>query len=293
MGKFINPFTDFGFKRLFGQEDSKIILIGFLNALFEGEFVVTDLEYRDKEQIDDQKDKRGVIYDIFCKTSDGKRYILEMQNKEQVYFEDRALYYASRGISKQGQKGVWNFQFDAVLGIYLLNFTKDVLQHAFRSDFGIRRLGNDEPGKLQVLTDKLRMVFLQMPLFDKKQEDCKTNLDRWTFIMKNMDTLNDIPWREQEEAFNAIAEIANLGTMTEEEQNRYDDALRELWDAYATYECAREEGKAEGKVEGKAEVALSLIGLNVSDEIICQSTGLSLAEIQKLKCSTDNPKKTQ
>ena len=89
MAVFINPFTDFGFKRLFGQEDSKIILIGFLNALFEGEFVVTDLEYRDKEQLRERPDSRNAIFDIFCTIDTGERIILEMQNNYQKHFEDK------------------------------------------------------------------------------------------------------------------------------------------------------------------------------------------------------------
>jgi len=81
MTTFISPFTDFGFKRIFGQEDSKIILIGFLNALFEGEFVVMDLEYRDKEQLPDRPSERGVIFDVYCTLDTGEQFILEMQNK--------------------------------------------------------------------------------------------------------------------------------------------------------------------------------------------------------------------
>ena len=143
MSVFINPFVDFGFKRLFGQEDSKSVLIGFLNALFEGEFVVKDLVYRDKEQLPVRKAWRGVVYDIFCTTTDGNHFILEMQNKSQDHFEDRVLYYAARGIVRQGVKGDWHYDYHAVYGIYFLNFTQEVLQGASRSDFGIRRLGHD------------------------------------------------------------------------------------------------------------------------------------------------------
>ncbi len=109
--------------------------------------------------------------------------------------------------------------------------------------------------------------------------------------MKNLESLKDIPWREQEEAFNEIAKVANLAAMTEEEQNRYDDALRELQDAYSVFEYAmitgKNDGIKEGKKEGKTEVAKSLIQLKVSDEIISQSTGLSMEEIQKLKSNLD------
>ena len=165
MTTFINPFTDFGFKRIFGQEDSKIILIGFLNALFEGEFVVTDLEYRDKELLRERPDSRNAIFDIFCTINTGERFILEMQNNYQKHFEDRALYYASRGIAHQGKKGSWDYAFNAVFGVYFMNFMHEALPQIFRNDYGICRINrgmDDKMAILHVLTRKLRMSFLQL-----------------------------------------------------------------------------------------------------------------------------------
>ena len=279
MARYFNPFTDYGFKRLFGQEDSKVILIGFLNALFEGEFVVKDVAYRDKEQLGDREDRRNAIYDVYCTTDRGSHFILEMQNKSQEYFEDRALYYASKSIARQGTKGGWNFRLDAVFGVYFLNFTQPILGDDFRSDFGIRRLGMDEPQNLQQLSDKLRLVFLQLPLFTKTQEECKTRLDKWTYIMKNLATTQDVPWRAEEEAFEAIAKIADFNNMTEEERNRYEDAQHALWDAYATYEFERKQGRD----EERRKIALELMADGFSNETIAKYTKLSLDEIQKLR----------
>lgn len=110
MSIFINPFTDFGFKRIFGQEKHKRILIGFLNALFAEELVITDLVYRDKEQTGETQQNRTVIYDIYCTLDDGSHVIVEMQNKKEVNFDARALYYASKSIVAQGEKGdVWRY----------------------------------------------------------------------------------------------------------------------------------------------------------------------------------------
>ncbi len=292
MGKFINPFNDFGFKRLFGQEDSKVILIGFLNALFEREFVVTDLVYRDKEQLREGSGERGVIYDIFCTTDKGEQFILEMQNKKQNHFEDRALYYTARGIVGQGVSGKWNYDFKAVFGIYLMNFTEEVLLDKFRSDFGLRNLITDEPfTQALVLTRKLRLVFLQMPLFKKSEVECKTDLDKWTYILKNMETLKTIPWQAEKDAFEAIAQIGSYEAMTEEQRNRYDDAQRNYWDSVAVYEAAIEEGKKEGMKEGMKQgkkeavinVALSLIQDGFPTEFVMRHTELSEAEIENLR----------
>ena len=164
--------------------------------------MVTDLVYRDKEQLRKSQGERCVIYDIFCTTDNGEKFIVEMQNKKQEHFEDRALYYAARGIVGQGISGDWDYDFEAVSGIYLMNFTEEVLLGEFRSDFGIRNLRTDVPhDRVQVLTHRLRMVFLQMPLFTKNEADCKTDLDKWTYILKNMETLTTIPWQAEKAAF--------------------------------------------------------------------------------------------
>lgn len=100
MAKYINPFTDWGFKRLFGQEFSKDLLISFLNDLFEGEFQVRDVSFKDKEQLADSKDLRGCIYDVYCETDEGKHFIVEMQNNWTVNFVNRTLCYASKAITQ-------------------------------------------------------------------------------------------------------------------------------------------------------------------------------------------------
>lgn len=98
MSKFINPFTDIGFKRIFGQEVSKPVLIAFLNALLVGERSITDVKFLDKEQLGLSDGDRSLIYDIFCETDDGEHIIVEMQNKYQPYFKRRSIYYLSRSI---------------------------------------------------------------------------------------------------------------------------------------------------------------------------------------------------
>ena len=81
MSKFINPFTDIGFKRIFGQEVSKPVLITFLNSLLEGEHRILDLTFLDKEQPGESLDDKSLIYDVYCETASGERIIVEMQNR--------------------------------------------------------------------------------------------------------------------------------------------------------------------------------------------------------------------
>ena len=258
--------------------------------MFEDEFVVTDLEYRDKEQLRERPDSRNAIFDIFCTLDTGEHIILEMQNNNQKHFEDRALYYASRGIARQGLKGgTWDYDFNAVFGIYFMNFTHAALPQNFRKDYGICRLnqGKDNRNAVQhVLTRKLRMVFLQLPLFTKTEIECKTDLDKWTYILMNMDTLDDIPWRKEKEAFEAIAELGSYEALSEEDRNRYDDAQRNYWDSIAVYEGAKEKGREEGREEGKNEekqsIAKALKGKGINPQVISEATGLTLEQIEKL-----------
>ena len=91
MGRYINPFTDWGFKRLFGQEFSKDLLINFLNDLFEGEFQIKDVTFKDKEQPGETNDLRGCIFDIYCVTDDDKHFIVEMQNRWVPFFVNRSI----------------------------------------------------------------------------------------------------------------------------------------------------------------------------------------------------------
>ena len=122
MGKFINPFMDVGFKRIFGQEVNKDLLIDFLNSLLEGEKRVRDVRFLDKELLPEYAAGRGVIYDVYCVDESGEEFIVEMQNREQVNFRERALYYLSRAMARQGERGVdWRFDLKAVYGVFFIN----------------------------------------------------------------------------------------------------------------------------------------------------------------------------
>lgn len=105
MGKFINPFSDWGFKRIFGQEPDKDILLEFLNALFAGEKKFVNLTFCDKEQIPGEQNMRTLIYDVFCITDQGERIIVEMQNGTQSDFIERTMVYMANAISPQMKRG--------------------------------------------------------------------------------------------------------------------------------------------------------------------------------------------
>ena len=170
MGRYINPFTDWGFKRLFGQEFSKDLLINFLNDLFEGEFQIKDVTFKDKEQPGDTDDLRGCIFDIYCVTDDDKHFIVEMQNRWVPFFVNRSIYYASKAFVAQrkkfdeaGDRTPVLYQFVPVYVVCIMNFMpKEHEVTKFRTDVALREKSSDS-----MFSDKLRFIYLLNYKFGK------------------------------------------------------------------------------------------------------------------------------
>ena len=302
MGRFINPFTDFGFKYLFGREVSKDILIEFLNDLLQGERVITELRFLNNEQEPEQKELRKVIYDIYCQTDTGEHIIVEMQNRRQDHFKERGLFYLSRSIVNQGLRGDWNFQLDAVYGVFFANFYLDGKDSGrFRKDVALMDMETGE-----VFCDKLRQIYIELPGFNKTEEECETNFERWIYVLKNMDIMERMPFKARKAVFDRLEQIASKANMSVEERNQYETEWKIYNDYFNTIHSAKREGRAEGRAEGHAEgraegmkegraegmkegraegmkeTARNLKRIGVQTEIIMHATGLSAEEIDAL-----------
>ena len=249
MAQFINPFSDWGFKHIFGREISKDLLICFLNDLFAGEFVIKSLAFGNKEQIGLSKDSREVIFDIYCTTDEGKEIIVEMQNRGQEHFIDRALYYTSRVIVNQGIKGEWDYDIRPVYTICFMNFIDPLLPLGkFRTDM---ILADKDNGKM--VSDKIRMVYLMLPFFEKTETECETDFERWIFVLKNMNTFERMPFLAKNAVFKKLAEISDLRTLSKKDMDKYEDSIRIMRDAYATYKYAIKTGLEDGRKQGLEE----------------------------------------
>lgn len=188
MAKFINPFTDVGFKMIFGQEINKDLLIDFLNDLLEGEKHITDIRFLDKEVLPEIIGDRSCIYDIYCTSETGEQFIVEMQNRSQQNFKERALYYLSRAVSSQGQQGVeWMFNLKAVYGVFFLNFRLDNSPEKLRTDVVLADRDTNS-----AFSDKLRFIFLELPAFTKEEKDCKTDFERWILYIEKYGNATEI-----------------------------------------------------------------------------------------------------
>lgn len=297
MSRFINPFTDVGFKRIFGQEFSKPLLLDFLNNLLKGERVITDLKFLDKEQPAEFREDRSLIYDIFCETDNGDRIIVEMQNREHPNFADRCLYYASQAISRQGERGTeWNYHINAVYMVAFINFHMEGLGDQFRYDIGLADMATGKP-----FSGKERFIFLQLPCFKKEADECENDFERWIYVLKNMETFNRMPWAAKNSVFRKLAEVAEVSNLSKEDRIKYDTALRHYRDTLNAMQGAEakghakgleeglakglEEGLAKGREEGEKQrkgIAKKLMSLGCSYKMVMEATGLSEEELRSL-----------
>ena len=288
--KYLNPHTDFGFKRLFGTEFNKELLISFLNALFRGEQTVKDVTYLNSEHLGDRVDARRAVFDVFCESEKGEKFIVEMQNVYQEFFKDRTIYYSTFPIREQAQRGGdWDFHLNSVYTIGLLNFNfAEGLQDAKRWHHEVKLMETDTK---EVFYDKLTYIYVEIPKFDKKETELVTMYDKWMYVLKNLSSLMSRPMALQERVFTRLFEQAEISKFNPQELRLYEDsvnAYRDIVNAIKTAEKkkfaeGKAEGRAEGKTEGKIEVAQRLLGMGMSIDDIVKATGLTSEEISVLK----------
>ena len=277
MGAFIHPLTDWGFKRIFGDKE---LLMDFLNSLLEGERVITDLQYLNTEQLAERSDGRKTVYDLYCKTDTGEYIIVEMQNSQQAFFKDRALYYMAQSVVQQSKKGRgWQFELTAVYGIYFVNFPIDkseITEHYCKDIAMIDK----HTGK--VFNNKFRQIYIELPRFMKSEADCNTFLEYWIYNLVNMNNLKEISFKDRKAIFDKLERLASQANLTEEERARLEEDWKNYNDYFNTIDFAKEEGRTEGEIKKNLENAQKMKDMGLSFDIITQVTGLPLEEIEKL-----------
>lgn len=289
MAKFINPFTDMGFKKIFGQEVTKDLLIDFLNDLLVDEKHIIDITFLDKEILPEFMGDRGVIYDIYCTTENGEQFIVEMQNKQHVHFRERALYYLSKTVARQGEKGAeWKFDLKAVYGVFFMNFRLDNLPHKLRTDIVLTDRDTHEQ-----FSDKLRFIFIELPAFSKEEQECETDFERWIYVLKNMETLKRLPFKARKAVFEKLEEIADVASMSPKERELYDNSVKVYRDYLVTMDAAEKEGIKKGMEEGLKkgreealnifQTAIDMKKQGIDNQLIAEKTGLPLSLIESLK----------
>ena len=275
--KYINPYTDFGFKKLFGTEMNKDLLISFLNALFNNsEREIEDVQYLNGENLGDGYGDRRSVFDVYCMTKDGSRFIVEMQKAEQAYFKDRSVYYATTPIRQQAPKGEWDYHLDDVYTVGILNFEfphGEYPADSYRHEIKLKDVEDNH-----VFYDKLTFIYLEMPKFTKTEDELETMFDKWLFVLKNLSRLFERPKALQERVFERLFEQAEIARFTPEERRGYEDSVKVYRDINNAIATAKRDVRAEEKLATAQR--MKAMGLDI--EIIAEATQLSIEQIEKL-----------
>ena len=289
---FINPKTDFAFKKIFGSEQSKDILISFLNAmLYNGNPTIEDLEILNPYLAPKIRGVKDTYLDVKARITGNKTVIIEMQVLNVEGFEKRILYNAAKAYSLQLDQGEDYTLLNPVIALTITDFEMFPNLDRVISRFVLK----EKEFLVDYLIYDIELVFVELTKFTKKLEELESLTDKWIYFLKTARSLNTIPaTMGTVPEINKAFEIANQANLNREEledlekreiyihdqRNAIKKALRQ------GREQGRQEGLEEGREEGireaKLEIAKQL--LDVLDEnLISQKTGLSIEDIQYLK----------
>lgn len=296
--KYINPVTDFGFKRIFKDEE---ITRGFLNALvqkYDPKTYIKSVTITDGEIDEINKDSRRVVYDVHCTTDNEEHFVIEMQNEPQTFFSERIVYYLSRAISYQQGKGYieytdangkkqkkqWNYHLKKIYGVFFMNF-KDADPDRQQ---GLSHFAFMETDRKYQDSDVLQYWKIQMPIYRKmKESDCHDDIDKWIFNITNMPEMNtQLAFTDEIPLFKRLEKIASYADLSPQQQIQYDDSFNNYLAYMGQQEYKLQEGikigRAEGAKTASIAIARKLKAKNASIDEIAELTGLSPDEIQKL-----------
>lgn len=289
--KYVNPFTDFGFKKLFGEEPNKILLISFLNSLLPEKHQIKDLKYTQNEYQGYTPFDRKAIFDLSCISTTGERFIVELQKARQNYFKDRSLYYAAFAIQEQAQRGIWNYKLAAVYTIGILDFL--FIENEQENDTDVIHTVQLKNQYGEIFYDKLTFIYLTLPNFKKTLDQLNSVQDKWFYLFRHLHEFDEIPEIYSDHVFPQLFEVAKIACFNKAERKAYEQDLKHYRDLHNVTETAWEDGLETGKKVGRKEgikegeqqkalnIAKNLLNL-LDDTIIAEKTGLSLEQIRQL-----------
>lgn len=277
MCRYINPFIDYGFKKLFATEANKDILISFLNAVIENESnPVVDLTYTNVEQIGEFNGTRRSYFDVYCQTANGRQFIVEMQNSWKPFFKDRTLYYAAQAIRNQGSKDSplqrecaneedktkkWNYHLNEVYLIAMMNF--NFPKREYKPNDYYHKVMLTDLNDHHVFYDKLTLIYLEMPKVGQVELDMKRPLDRWLRVLYQLWGGEDCPPELDEPVFRKLYEQAEYARFTPNQQLTYERSMKYYLDTYNEIEGGRILGREEGSEERALIIAKKLLSMGM------------------------------
>ncbi len=303
--RYVNPFTDFGFKKLFGEEPNKELLLDFLNELLsDREGRIVEINYLQNEHLDGSATDRKAVFDLYCQNERGEKFIVELQKAKQRFFKDRTLYYTTFPIREQAKVSDWNYELKSIYMIAILDFTFDDSVH--RPDKYRHDIQLIDKETHDVFYDKLTFIYLEMPKFTKSINELETRFDKWLYAIRNLSKLEEMPTSLQERIFSRLFEAAEVAKFDPVQRLDYNASLKYYRDLKNSFDTARyegreigfEEGRAEGRAEGREEgreeglekgrksaqkeAVLSGHKLGLAVEVLAKVNHLTVAEVRAI-----------
>jgi predicted transposase/invertase (TIGR01784 family) len=276
--KFVDVTNDIAFRKIFGDENKKEVLISFLNAVldFEEGKKIEDVNILNPYQLPKLSGGKSTIVDVKAKDQNGNYFIVEMQVAEAEDFEKRVLYYTSQSYTDQINRGDAYNTLNPTYFIGILEF--NVSQNP--NYISRHRVLDVETGE-NIIQD-IEFNFIELPKFNKNVSELNSIIDQWVYFIKNAENLNFIPENIEDEGLKSAFKTADQHSWSKQELDDYNKIFIREADDKGKITLAEKRGEQKGKMEGKIETAKNLKLLGISTEIISQSTGLTIQEIENL-----------
>ena len=254
----------------------------FPNSLFDGRKVIKSLKYSNSEHVGDIYTERKAIFDVYCESEDGEKFIVEMQNASQKFFKDRSVYYSTFPIREQAPKGdTWNYKLNPVYTVALLNYDmKD--ETAFDMNEISHHVQLCDTATKRVFYDKLEFIYVEVAKFNKTENELVTPYDKWLYALKNLSSLNERPAALRDKIFDRLFQVAEIAKFTPVELKEYEDSLKTYRDLKNSLDTAEEKGEAKGEAKEKKATIRRLLASGASVDIIAVATGLTQDEVKPL-----------
>jgi predicted transposase/invertase (TIGR01784 family) len=287
VGMFINPKTDFAFKKIFGSKQSTDILISFLNAmLHDGKPTIVSLVILDPYQSPRIKGIKDSCLDIKATLGDGRTVIIEMQVLNTLGFEKRVLYNAAKAYSTQLNVGDDYTLLNPIVALTITDFEMFPNSPKMISSYALR-----EKEELTTYSDDIELVFVELPKFKKTLDEIETVSDKWIYFLRYASQLQSVPPSMGDEpAIEHAFQVAQQSKLTRKELEIVEKSQMLLHDnrnalLYAekkAEERGEKRGEEQGRRKEKIELARQLLDI-LDVETIAQKTGLTVAEIESIR----------
>jgi len=219
---------------------------------------------------------RKAVFDLYCENPQGEKFIIELQKIYQEFFKDRSLYYSTFAITEQAKQGKdWYYELKAVYTVGILDFTfGKEKENKFQS---VVQLVDTET--CEVFYEKLTFVYLEMPKFNKTEEELETHFDKWLYLIRNLHKLDKIPSKTQSKVFERLFEQAEIAKYEPKDRLAYEDSKKH----YLDWNSALYTAKQEGEQNKSLKVAKNSILEGLNNQIISKITDLSIEEIENIR----------